>query len=131
MNDNKISFLVYGVFFLILPVVHLGNLLINGTPLPLLTFYTLIIVAVMSFCFSYLAPNFGKNESSDKRRIIRKSIMTGFIALLISMAIALSLVMLGLFEIHIFHLVLIFITILVSAGFISAVIYSKRNLEAR
>ena|SRR5690625_2773920 len=131
MNDNKISFLVYGAFFLILPVIHLGNLLINDVPLPLMTFYSLIIVAVMSFCFSYLAPNFSKNNAEDKYRIVRRSVITGFIALFISMAVALPLVALNFFEIHLFHLIMIFITILISAAFISAVIYTKRNLEAQ
>ncbi|MCD2137614.1 hypothetical protein [Salinicoccus halitifaciens] len=131
MNDNKISFLVYGAFFLILPVIHLGNLLINGVPLPLMTFYSLLIVAVMSFCFSYLAPNFGKNDETDKYRIVRRSVITGFIALFIAMAVGLLLMALDFLGISLFHLILIFITVLISAAFISAVIYTKRNLETQ
>lgn len=131
MNDNKISFLVYGAFFLILPVIHLGNLLINDVPLPLMTFYSLIIVAVMSFCFSYLAPNFGENDETDKYRIVRRSVITGFIALFISMAVGLLLMALDFLGISLFHLILIFITVLISAAFISAVIYTKRNLKTQ
>lgn len=131
MNDNKISFLVYGAFFLILPVIHLGNLLINDVPLPLMTFYSLITVAVMSFCFSYLAPNFGENDETDKYRIVRRSVITGFIALFISMAVGLLLMALDFLGISLFHLILIFITVLISAAFISAVIYTKRNLETQ
>lgn len=62
MNDNKISFIVYGAFFSVLPVIYLINFIINQTPPPLLTFYSLIIVAVMSLSFSYLSVNFKKNS---------------------------------------------------------------------
>ncbi len=128
MNDNKISFIVYGVFFLILPVIHLGNTIINDAPVPLLNFYSLVTVAVMSFCFAYLAPNFSRNSDEGKYEIVRKSVTAGFIALLASIAIAFLLRFLNFLDIHPFHLVMILITILVSAAFISAVVYTKRNL---
>ena len=131
MNDNKISFIVYGAFFSILPVIYLINFIINQTPPPLLSFYSLIIVAVMSFSFSYLSVNFRKNNKTEKRSIIRKGIITGFIVMFISIAIALPVVALNLFDIHLFHLFMILFTILVSSAFISIVVYTKKSLRPR
>lgn len=99
MNDNKISFIVYGAFFSILPVIHLVNFIINRTPPPPLTFYSLIIVAVMSFSFSYISVNFRKNDKEKQRSIIRRGIVTGFLALVFSIAIALPLTALNIFDI--------------------------------
>lgn len=129
MNDNKISFIVYGAFFSILPVIYLINFIINQTPPPLLSFYSLIIVAVMSFSFSYLSVNFRKNNKTEKRSIIRKGVITGFIVMFISIAIALPVVALNLFDIHLFHLFMILFTILVSSAFISIVVYTKKTLS--
>lgn len=129
MNDNKISFIVYGAFFSILPVIYLINFIINQTPPPLLSFYSLIIVAVMSFSFSYLSVNFRKNNKTEKRSIIRKGGITGFIVMFISIAIALPVVALNLFDIHLFHLFMILFTILVSSTFISIAVYTKKTLS--
>lgn len=129
MNDNKISFIVYGVFFSVLPVIYLINFIVNQTPPPPFTFYSLIIVAVMSFSFSYLAVNFRKNNEVDKRSIIKKGIITGFIAMFFSIAIALPIAALNLFDIHLFHLFMILFTILVSSTFISIVVYTKKTLN--
>lgn len=129
MNDNKISFIVYGAFFSILPMIYLINFIINQMPPPLLSFYSLIIVAVMSFSFSYLSVNFRKNNKTKKRSIIRKGIITGFIVMFISIAIALPVVALKLFDIHLFHLFMILFTILVSSAFISIVVYTKKTLS--
>ena len=131
MNDNKISFIVYGAFFSVLPVIYLINFIINQTPPPLLTFYSLIIVAVMSLSFSYLSVNFKKNSKEKQRSIIRKGIITGFIVTFISIAIALPFVALNLFDIHLLHLFMILFTILVSGAFISNVVYTKKSLGTR
>ena len=131
MNDNKISFIVYGAFFSVLPVIYLINFIINQTPPPLLTFYSLIIVAVMSLSFSYLSVNFKKNSKEKQRSIIRKGIITGFIVTFISIAIALPIVALNLFDIHLLHLFMILFTILISSAFISTVVYTKKSLGTR
>lgn len=131
MNDNKISFIVYGAFFSVLPVIYLINFIINQTPPPLLTFYSLIIVAVMSLSFSYLSVNFKKNSKEKQRSIIRKGIITGFIVTFIYIAIALPFVALNLFDIHLLHLFMILFTILVSGAFISNVVYTKKSLGTR
>ncbi len=131
MNDNKISFIVYGAFFSILPVIYLFNFIINQTPPPPLTFYSLIIVAVMSFSFSYLSVNFRKNDKEKQRSIIRKAIVTGFLAMVFSIAIALPLTALNIFEVHVVHLFMILLTILVSGTFISTSVYTKRFLNPR
>ncbi|SDL10789.1 hypothetical protein [Lacicoccus qingdaonensis] len=131
MNDNKISFIVYGAFFSILPVIHLVNFIINRTPPPPLTFYSLIIVAVMSFSFSYISVNFRKNDKEKQRSIIRRGIVTGFLALVFSIAIALPLTALNIFDIHLVHLFMILLTILVAGAFISTAVYTKRSLNPR
>ncbi len=131
MNDNKISFIVYGAFFSVLPVIYLINFIINQTPPPLLTFYSLIIVAVMSLSFSYLSVNFKKNSKEKQRSIIRKGIITGFIVTFIYIAIALPVVALNLFDIHLLHLFMILFTILISSAFISTVVYTKKSLGTR
>ena len=131
MNDNKISFLVYGAFFSVLPVIYLFNFIINQTPLPILTFYSLIIIAVMSFSFSYLSVNFRKNNKVEKRSIIKKGIITGFIVMFISIAVTLPVVALNLFDIHLLHLFMILFTILISSAFISTVVYTKKSLGTR
>ncbi|WP_462421248.1 hypothetical protein [Salinicoccus sp. Marseille-QA3877] len=131
MNDNKISFIVYGAFFSVLPVIYLINFIINQTPPPLLTFYSLIIVAVMSFSFSYLSVNFRKNNKVEKRSIIKKGIITGFIVMFISIAVTLPVVALNLFDIHLLHLFMILFTILISSAFISTVVYTKKSLGTR
>lgn len=129
MNDNKISFIVYGAFFSILPVIYLFNFIINQMPPPPLTFYSLIIVAVMSFSFSYLSVNFKKNNKEKQRSIIRKGIITGFVGMVFAIAIALPITALNIFEIHLFHLFMILFTIMVSTAFISVVVYTKRSLS--
>lgn len=131
MNDNKISFIVYGAFFSILPLIYLFNFIINQTPPPPLSFYSLIIVAVMSFSFSYLSVNFRKNDKEKQRSIIRRGIITGFLAMVFSIAIALPLTALNIFEVHVVHLFMILFTILVSGSFISTAVYTKRFLNPR
>lgn len=131
MNDNKISFIVYGAFFSVLPVIYLINFIINQTPPPLLTFYSLIIVAVMSLSFSYLSVNFKKNSKEKQRAIIKKVIITGFIVMFISIAVTLPVVALNLFDIHLLHLFMILFTILISSAFISTVVYTKKSLGTR
>lgn len=131
MNDNKISFIVYGVFFSLLPVIYLFNFIINQTPPPLFTFYSLIIVAVMSFSFSYLSVNFRKNNKEKRRSIIRSGIVTGFLALVVAIAIALPLTALNIFDVHVVHLFMILFTILVSGAFIATAVYTKRSLNPR
>ncbi|WP_052254514.1 hypothetical protein [Salinicoccus sp. YB14-2] len=131
MNDNKISFIVYGAFFSILPVIYLFNFIINQTPPPPLTFYSLIIVAVMSFSFSYLSVNFKKNNKEKQRSIIRKGNITGFVAIVFAIAIAILVTALNIFEIQLLHLFMILLTILVSGTFISTAVYTKRFLNPR
>src|SRR5699024_5865596 len=89
------------------------------------------IVAVMSFSFSYLSVNFRKNDKEKQRSIIRGGIVTGFLAMVFSIAIALPLTALNIFDVHVVHLFMILFTILVSGAFISTAVYTKRFTTPR
>lgn len=128
MDDNKASFIVYGFIFLLFAVFNIFQPTFFDMPPPLLTIYSLITVAVMSFSFSVLAPNFGKNDKSTKKRIVKKGIITGFISTLVAFVFGMLMIVLNAVDIHLFHLALILITILISSGFIAAAVFTKREL---
>lgn len=123
MNHSGKAFFILGLSF-----VGMGGLLIftgiKANAAPSSTSFLLLAMAVMSFCLSYLYPQF--KQKDERMKLIRqKGMFASFIAMMIYLIVFIIGLQLDFFTITANQLVHILTALMICTVFISFVVYSK------
>ncbi|ANU25535.1 permease [Planococcus versutus] len=124
MIENRALFTIFGSFFTLIG----GFLLIAAImtkSAPNSETYTLLSLAVMSFCLSYLAPQYGQKD--ERIRMIReKGMFFSGLAFLIYSFLLTTTLSLDLIFLTAIEAINVLIALMISTLFISMVVLAKR-----
>ncbi|RIW33099.1 permease [Bacillus salacetis] len=123
MDYYRKIFFVFGVLFLCLIAFILFASMMAGSAPPSGS-YILLSMAVMSFCLSYLYPQF-KQKDERMRMIRQKGMFATFIALFAYCILLNFGLQTGILQVSAADLIQILTAMIISTVFISFVVYSK------
>lgn len=123
MNSPRASFLILGVFFIVL-VGLTGFAAIMAESPPAGIFYVTIAMAVVSFSMAYLYPQFIQKD--ERMKLIRqKGTMASFFAMIIYFLFFTTALQFNWIDAPAYYLFQVFGALMISTVFISFVIYAR------
>ncbi|WP_449538906.1 permease [Ferdinandcohnia sp. Marseille-Q9671] len=123
MDTSRISFFVLGILFTIMGgFMIFAGLMADAAP-PSIA-YMQLGMAVMSFCLSYLYPQF--KQKDERMRLIRqKGMFASFVTVMLYLIVFNLALQFDLFVLTAIELLHILTTLIISTVFIAFVVYSK------
>jgi hypothetical protein len=123
MDYSRIAFLILGILFSVQTgFMIFAGVMANSAP-PSMSYITLAL-AIMSFCLSYLYPQF--RQKDERMKLIRqKGTLASFFAMMIYIMILNLGIQLDFFILTANELIQILTVLMISTLFISFVVYSK------
>lgn len=123
MNSPRASFLILGVFFIVLAGLT-GFAAIMAESPPAGIFYVTIAMAVVSFSMAYLYPQFIQKD--ERMKLIRqKGTMASFVAMVIYFIFFTTALQFNWIDAPAYYLFQVFGALMISTVFISFVIYAR------
>lgn len=123
MHYSKIQFLILGVIFsLISGMLIFVAIMANSTSPG--TFYMMLSMGIMSFCLSYLFPEFKQNDERVKL-IKQKGIFASFLIFMGYLMIFFTIFQFWDTSITALYMLQIFAGLMISTVYLSFVVYSK------
>ncbi len=123
MNYSRITFFILGVFFLAMSgfMIFVG---IMADSVPPSGSYMVLAMAVMSFCLSYLYPQF--KQKDERMKLIRqKGMFASFFAMMVYLIIFNVGLQFDYFKLTANEVIHLLSTLIICTVFISFVVYSK------
>ncbi|MFS0646869.1 permease [Siminovitchia sp. 179-K 8D1 HS] len=123
MDYSRISFFVLGIFFSVMGGFMIcASFMTNSVPSSMV--YIQLAMAIMSFCLSYLYPQF--RQKDERMKLIRqKGMLASFVALMIYLFVFNIGLQFDFFILTANELIHILTALIISTVFISLVVYSK------
>ncbi|WP_080848334.1 permease [Cytobacillus gottheilii] len=122
--ESRKTYFVMGIFFTIIGgFVGFAGIMADSAPISIT--YILLAMAYMSFCLSYLFPQFKENDERVKL-IKQKGMFASFLAIMLYLILFQFSLQLGWLEVSALQMLHILATLMICTVFSSFVIYSKK-----
>lgn len=123
MNNSKYQFLILGVIFSLINGIYIFVAIMSASAPPG-TFYLMFSMMIMSFCLSYLYPEFKHNDERVKL-IKQKGVFTSFLVFMGYLMVFFTIFQFWEISITALYTLQIFAGLMISTVFLSFVVYSK------
>lgn len=123
MKEYRLLFVIFGIFFFAIGgfIIFVG-IMAKSSPAPMA--YSSLSMGVMSFCMSYLYPQF--KEKDERMKLIReKGMFFSLIAMMVYFILFLTGIQFEVISLTTLELLNILISLMICTVFLSFVVYSK------